>query len=728
MKLRKPFGIFDQAVQPLLVALVVAANLLSAGALAAQEIDVYKRPVQIEPSHDFDVLHYRVTLAFDLKAKTFQGENHITLTALRDGWNQCQLHAVDLKVSAVLDSDGRALVFHQGDGLLDINFAQEYSFGDKVEFKVAYQGSDPPLGLYFDDEAPDHPQMVSTDSFPNNARRWIPCYDYPHDKVTQELIITAPIGNKVLSNGWLVSTSNDPKAATTTWHWLQEKPHATYLFMLAIGPFAVIKDSYGEIPVSSWVYPDAAENAKWIFAKTPEMLEFYSELFDFPYPWAKYDQVTTPHVGGGAEATSATVLGQDVIHDRRAEQDFTWEWIIAHEIAHHWWGDLITVREWSHTWLHESFATYSDYLYTDYERGSEEGAWDLKGKKERYLQEAQNRYMRPIVFDRYEHPVDNFDNHTYPKGAAVLHMLRFVLGDDAFFAALSQFLNEHAYQVVDTHDFMNTVKDVTGQNFDWFFEQFLFKPGHLVLEVSTTWDADQKVLHLQINQVQDTSTGVPIYRIPVEIGLVTSEGKRIEKVWLDQAEHSFQFQLAERPLLVRFDEGNRLLKQWSFPKEVSELLYQAENDDVIGRDWAIRELVRHSNSAAVISFLLERSRSDSFWAVRKAAVEVLQSLNSGNQNDHDDHYISLLTDSSSKVRVAALRALMSSGNGSHLALFRARFEKDDSYLAQAEALRAIGRVGSLEDLDFLQQASAMPSPRGVLKRAADQAIAEIRAR
>jgi aminopeptidase N len=138
--------------------------------------------------------------------------------------------------------------------------------------------------------------------------------------------------------------------------------------------------------------------------------------------------------------------------------------------------------------------------------------------------------------------------------------------------------------------------------------------------------------------------------------------------------------------------------------------------------------VRHSNSAAVISFLLERSRSDSFWAVRKAAVEVLQSLNSGNQNDHDDHYISLLTDSSSKVRVAALRALMSSGNGSHLALFRARFEKDDSYLAQAEALRAIGRVGSLEDLDFLQQASAMPSPRGVLKRAADQAIAEIRAR
>ena len=725
MKRLNPFRIFEQAVQPLLVALVVATNLFSAGALVAQEIDIYKRPVQIEPSHDFDVQHYRVTLAFDLEAKTFQGENHITLTTLRDGWNQCQLHALELEVNSVVDSNGRALVFHQNDGLLDVTFAHEYSFGDKVEFTVAYQGSDPPLGLYFDEESPDHPLMVSTDSFPNNARRWIPCYDYPHDKVTQELIVTAPIGNKILSNGRLVSTSDDSKAGTTTWHWLQEKPHATYLFMLAIGPFAVIKDSYGEIPVSSWVYPDAAENAKWIFAKTPAMLAFYSELFDFPYPWAKYDQVTTPHVGGGAEATSATVLGQDVIHDHRAEQDFTWEWIIAHEIAHHWWGDLITVREWSHTWLHESFATYSDYLYTNHERGPEEGAWDLKGKKERYLQEAQNRYMRPIVFDRYEQPGDNFDSHTYPKGAAALHMLRFVLGDDAFFAALSQFLKEHAYQPVDTHDFMNTVKDATGQNLDWFFEQFIFKPGHLVFEVGTTWDVDKKVLHLQINQVQDTSTGVPIYRVPVEIGLVTSEGKRVEKVWLDQAEHSFQFQLHERPLLVRFDEGNQLLKQWSFPKEQIELLYQAQNDDVIGREWAMRELARYPNDAAVLAFLIERSRNDSFWAIRKAAIEVLQFRNSGNQNEL---YISLLTDSNSKVRVAALRALASSADPSHLALFRERFDQDDSYLAQAEALRAIGKLGNLEDLGFLQRASSMPSPRGVLKQAANRAIAEIRAR
>jgi aminopeptidase N len=725
MKRLDLLGTLGRAVQSPLLAFVLAANFLSVGALVAQEADIYERPVQIEPSHDFDVQHYRVTLAFDLEAKTFQGENHITLTALRDEWNRCRLHAVELEVISVVDSDDRELAFHQIEGLLDIDFAQEYKFGDKVEFKVAYRGSDPQLGLYFDEESPDHPRMVSTDSFPNNARRWIPCYDYPHDKVTQELIVTAPIGSKVLSNGRLVLTSDDPEAGTTTWHWHQEKPHSTYLFMLAIGPFVVIKDSYGEIPVNYWVYPKDAEHAKWIFAKTPEMLDFFSELFGFPYPWAKYDQVTTPHVGGGAEATSATVLGQNVIHDLRAEQDFTWEWILAHEVAHQWWGDVITLREWSHTWLHESFATYSDYLYTHHERGPDEGAWDLKSKKERYLQEAQSRYLRPIVFDRYDHPGDNFDSHTYPKGAAVLHMLRFVLGDDAFFAALSEFLNTHAFQAVDTHDFLNTVKDATGQNLDWFFQQFLYKPGHPVFDVSTTWDADSNVLHLKVAQLQDTSAGVPIYRIPVDIGLVTRAGKLVEKIWLDQVEHSFQFQLPERPLLVRFDEGNRLLKQWSFRKELAELLYQARNDDVIGREWAIRELVRHPDDALVFPLLVERSRNDSFWAVRRAAIEVIQLLNS---EDQDDLYISLLTDSNAKVRVAALRALVSSGEPSHLALFRERFDRDDSYLAQAEALRAIGKVGDSEDLDFLERASAVPSPLGVLGQAASQAIAEIRAR
>jgi aminopeptidase N len=704
-------------------ALLIA--LLAAAAPGAQQVDLQARPQRVEPSRDFDVEHYRVTLGFDLEARSFTGENRVTLTALRDGWDRCLLHATGLRIDAVRGADGAALAFrHEGDEVW-IDFPRPRAFGERVEFTVAYRGHDPERGLYFDDETAEHPRMVSTDSFPDNARRWIPLYDQPHDKVTQEMIVTAPRGNRILSNGRLVGVTEDAAAGTTTWHWSQELPHSTYLFMLAIGPFERIEDEYEGIPVTAWVYPQDVEDARWIFAKTPEMLRFYSELFDYPYPWAKYDQVTTPHVGGGAEATSATVLGQQVIHDRRAEQDFSWEWILAHEIAHHWWGDLTTLREWSHTWMNESFATYSDHLYTRHAFGEDAGAWDLKGKKEQYLHEARTRYMRPIVFDRWESPGDNFDRHTYPKGAAVLHMLRFELGDAPFFAVLRRFLREHAFQPVDTHDFLATVKDTTGRNLDAFLGQFLFHPGHPVFEVAASWDEAAGELELRVDQVQDTSRGVPVYDLPVEVGLTTAAGKQVVRLRLDEAEEVFRFPLPAPPLLVRFDEGNHLLKEWRFPKGRAELLFQARHDDAIGREWAVRQLGDAAGEAEVREVLRGLAGADPFWAVRAAAVEA---LGAADPAAHRGVLLASTEDPHSQVRVAALRALLRAMDPTDLPVFRQRFAEDDSYVVQAEALRAIGRVGSAADLPLLEAASQVSSPRQVLARAAAEAIASIRRR
>ncbi|MDH4045374.1 MAG: M1 family metallopeptidase, partial [Gemmatimonadota bacterium] len=426
--------------------LAVAVSLCCSFPLAAQQVDVWSRPVQVERSRSLDFIHYRVSLTVDLDAKVFQGENQITLTPLADAVDHCVLDVEELVITGAADAAGQELVYVQGDTSVAITLREPLAYGDTITLKVAFRGDNPQEGFFFDDAGDDHPQMVSTDSWPDEAHHWIPLYDYPNDKVTHELVVTVPEGNRVLSNGRLVGVAEDEAAGTTTWHWSQEQPHATYLFMLAIGPFTVIEDSLGSLPVNYWVYPEAADEARWIFAKTPRMIAFYADLFDYPYPWAKYDQVTTPHVGGGAEATSATILGDGVIHDRRAEQDFSWERVLAHEIAHQWWGDLITLREWSHTWLNESFGTYADYLWTRHEHGEDEGAWALLGKKNAYLREAHTRYIRPIVFNRYERPHDNFDSHTYPKGASILHQLRFVLGDGPFFRALGAFLDAHAFE------------------------------------------------------------------------------------------------------------------------------------------------------------------------------------------------------------------------------------------------------------------------------------------
>ncbi|MFG1691575.1 M1 family metallopeptidase, partial [Gemmatimonadota bacterium] len=563
----------------LAVSLALVSNL-TLQPLGAQEVDVWSRPVQTERSRTFDFIHYRVSLTFDLDGKVFRGDNRITLAPLAGGVDRIELDAEEIIIERVVDGSGAELPFQLSDTSVFIALPGPLPYGDTVHITVAYRGENPRGGFFFDDAGDGHPQMVSTDSWPDEAHHWIPLYDYPNDKVTHELIVTVPEGNKVLSNGRLVGVTEDEGARTTTWHWSQDLPHSTYLFMLAIGPFTVIEDSLGDLPVSYWVYPGAEEDARWIFEKTPRMISFYGELFDYPYPWAKYDQVTTPNQGGGAEATSATILGDGVIHDRRAEQDFSWERIIAHEIAHQWWGDLITLREWSHTWLNESFGTYSDYLWTRHEKGDDEGAWDLLGKKNQYLREAHTRYQRPVVFNRYDRPHDNFDSHTYPKGACILNQLRYLLGDEPFFRTLSAFLHEYAFEPVDTHDFMKTVKEVTGRNMDWFFEQFIFRPGHPVFEVTSDWNGAAGEIRLSVAQLQDRDHGVPIYRMPVQIGIVTPSRKRVETVWLEKERDTFVFPSQEEPLLLRFDEGNWLLKEWSYEKSVDELLYQSRHDDV----------------------------------------------------------------------------------------------------------------------------------------------------
>ncbi len=686
------------------------------GFVLGQEIDVWNRPVQAERSRDFDFIHYRVSLIFDLDAKVFEGENRITLTPLSDDIHRIQLDAEDLTVETAFDIDGRQIPFEQSDSSVVFVLPEPLAYGDTSRLTVTYRGEGSRDGFFFDDATHDHPQMVSTDSWPDEARNWIPLYDYPNDKVTHELIVTVPEGNRVLSNGRLVEVTEDSTAGTSAWHWSQDLPHSTYLMMLAVGPFSVIEDSLGSLPINYWVYPDAVEDARWIFAKTPRMIEFYSELFGYPYPWAKYDQITTPHVGGGAEATSATILGERAIHDRRAEQDFSFETVIAHEIAHQWWGDLITLREWSHTWLNESFGTYSDYLWTRHENGEDEGAWALLGKKNAYLSEAHNRYIRPIVFNRYERPGDNFDSHTYPKGAVILHQLRFLLGDEAFFRTLSFFLHEFAFEPVDTHDFMKTVKEITGRNMDWFFEQLVFKPGHPKFEVRSEWDALAGQIRLDVDQVQSREHGVPIYRFPVQIGIVTESGKRVETVWLENEHDTFTFPSAEEPLLVRFDEGNWMLKEWTYDKSVEELLYQARHDDVVGREWAVRELADFGEEGEVAEELEAIVFDDPFWAVRLAAVETVSSV---------EVLRPAATDANSRVRRAAIRVLGELENPNLVEFFRATYDADSSYQVQAEALRAIGRSGDQSQLDFLRQASEMDSPRDVIRLAAEWAIDRI---
>lgn len=593
------------------------------------QTNIWERPQQAERERTFDALHYRIELEFDLDNKSFFGSNTVSLKPLLGSFGQLNLDAREIIITKVLNGEGDKLEYSQDDESVSINLLKLYNADEELSVKVFYQGSDLSDGLFFHDSTDSYPKMVESNSWPDHARYWFPCYDFPNDKATHEVIVTVKKPFKVVSNGELVNLIEDEDY--NTYHWHQKKPHSTYLSMLSIAPFSVIKDSLGDLPVNYWVFKGDEENALRQFSGTPEIIEFFSRIYDYEYPWSKYDQVIGPKQGGGAEATSATILGLGVIHDPDPDKDANWNRIIAHEIAHQWWGDLITLRTWSEAWMNEGFGTYSDYLYTEYFRGEIEASLEIKRKKEAYLREANNRYKRPIVFTRYNRPQDNFDSHTYPKAASVLHMLRSMIGDEAFFKVLSHFLHKHEFGVVDTHDFMISVKESIGKNLDWFFNQWIYKPGHPVFEISKKWNKETGELKLRIVQIQDTVNGVPVFIMPVIIGLY-KEGEEplVEGLWLDDRVKEFSWYLPAKPDMVRFDEGNILLKEWTYKKEFNELAFQITNDDAIGRIWAIEQLdnvFENKLSDEARGLLEDLVVKDPVWAVRLAALDCLYSMN-----------------------------------------------------------------------------------------------------
>jgi len=696
--------------------------VLSPLIVLAQPPELMNRPRHSERSRDYDALHYRLAFIFDDAASAYTAEDTVTLASLKDGLTSCALDAEDLTVTAVVDAAGDPLAYSLTAGQLLVTLSKPVAYGEKASFTIRFSQSRPKSGLTFIAGTADHPPQINTYSWPELSRHWFPCFDSPNDKASSEVIATVRSGWKVLSNGKLMGVRENPAAGTSTWHWLQSEPHPTYCVMLAAGPFEIVRDSLGTLPVDYWVYPEDVPAAPRSFGKTPRMIEFYGKTFAVPYPWAKYDQVCVAGSGGGMEATTATILGHSTIHDERAEQDFPSDGLVAHELAHMWWGDFVTERSWADVWLSESFATYAEYLWTRHDRGEDEGALNLEEKKSSYLEEARTRYIRPIVFDRFNDPWDIMDGHSYPKGAAVLHMLRFVLGDEPFFRSLAAFLRKFAYASADTHDFATVVKDTTGQNLDWFFDEWLLKPGHPIFQVAWTWDETSRSVRLEVHQVQDASKNIPIFRMPVAIGLHGLDGLEVRTVWIEKNDGTFELAAPWKPAAVEFDHGHNLLMELRFDRSTEELLFGLERFDAVGRIGAARDLGRRLEQPEVRPALERAAETDGFWAVRSAAVDSLAAVVS---SEESQFLKARLSDPNSRVRAAAVRALGSRGGRDLSADLKRRFRNETSYLVQAEILAAFGLCGGPGDRPFLESAALLSSPYGLLKRSAAAALIKI---
>jgi aminopeptidase N len=641
-------------------ALLAAAPLLIAASLTAQAparsgtVGAYDPPrTWSVRTPSFDLQHQRIALRFDLARRLLTGEATTRVVILGQPTDSVRLDAANLTIDAATDARGKRLKFTADTAGVTVRLPKRAQPGDTISFTLRYR-TVPERGAYF---VPRR-RVVWTQGEAIETRSWVPTYDAPNDKTTWEFLVTADTGLSVLSNGRLVEVTRTADGAHQVWHWSQELPASTYLYSVVVGPFTVLRDHWRGIPVDYWVATDTIDAGWRAFGETPSIIETYSQLLGVNFPWAKYDQAIIPDFTyGGMENVSATTQTDLALHAAGAEPEQSGRGLNAHELAHQWFGDLITSATWAHIWLNEGLTSYMESVHREKSRGwdaGQESWWD----QQQEAMAADLNQERPLVWGQQppgEDPIQLFfSGHVYPKGAQLAHQLRRLLGDSVFWAGMRQFLTGNAYRPVETRDYAIAFEQVSGRDLDWFFDQWAYGIGYPKVRVARQWDPDGKALHLTVEQLQQIDSLHPLFRFPVTVRVTTRDSVVRQELMITKQSETFVLALPSTPLSLRFDEGGWLLGTIMTDQTPAELADMARHDlEWAARNWALRQLEGSdaSEAASARRFIVLNEHSES---LREEAVRQLKADRS---EDARRIVASALHDPSSGVRAAALAVI-----------------------------------------------------------------------
>ena len=664
----------------------------------------------------FDLLHQKIEIRFDVPHRELFGTVTTRLVIMQGGGptDTVRLNAENLTIDAATDARGRALRFTADTAHVTVRLTRRAAVGDTVELAVRYHGT-PERGLYF---VPRR-NVIWSQGEATETRAWIPTYDAPNDKTTWEFLVTADSTLRVLSNGRLAEVTPVNSGAQRVWHWVQNKPASTYLYSVVAGPFTVLKDQWRGIPVEYWTYPDTV-NAAWrTFGETPAMIELYSQLLGVSYPWDKYDQSIIPDFTyGGMENVSATTQTDLALHPASGEPEASGRGLVAHELAHQWFGDLTTTADWADIWLNEGITTYMESVHNEKTRGWDAGQLSWWGQQQQAMQADQNE-VRALVWGNYQgdDPIALFfSGHVYPKGAQVAHQLRRLLGDSLFWAGMHRFLVDNAFKPVTTPDYAVAMEKTCRCDLDWFFDQWAYGIGYPKVRFTRHWDAAGKILHLVVAQTQTVDSLHPLFRFPATIRVLTREAVVRQEITVAKQQDTFAIPLPSAPLSFRFDDGGWLLGQVTGDLTPAELAEMAKHDlEFAARNWALQQLAGMTDSVVVDArrFIVLNEHSD---FLRQAALA---------QMTRDSNPVSLvvvksaLRDPESDVRAAALRALRTLDPAAALTAATAMYPSDPSINVRASALVTIARARGKDAVAMLVDATSPDQPRPIRQTAAN---------
>lgn len=664
------------------------------------------------PDRPGQVEHISLDLSLDIPNQSYRGTCTIALKPIRSGINRLTLDAVNLDIQSV-HVDNASQSFEYDGEQVHIQLDQSTQVGKQITIAIAYSVEKPQRGIYFiapDKHYPNKPTQVWTQGEDEDSRFWFPCFDYPGQLATSEIRVRVSKPSIAISNGELIHTEED--GDYKIYHWSQEQRHPTYLMTLAVGDFAEIQDEWNGKPVTYYVEKGREEDARRSMGKTPRMIEFFSDKYGYSYPFPKYAQVCVDDfIFGGMENTSTTLLTDRCLLDKRASLDNRGtESLVAHELAHQWFGDLVVIKHWSHAWIKEGMASYSEVMWTTEEYGLQDAAYYRLLEARNYLVEDSSRYRRPIVTHIYREAIELYDRHLYEKGSCVYHMIRAELGDELFWQAIHTFVQDNAHKTVETIDLLRAIEKATGRNLLFLFDQYVYRGGHPDFKVAYSWDGDSNLAKVTVTQTQakegDNGSSSDLFDLKLPIAFGYTQGSEVKEqesvtpsahfktftVRVHEHEQSFYFPLEEKPQFVSFDAGNHFLKTISLEYPLPELKAQLEFDpDPISRIYAAEALAKKGGLEAVkaLSSALLRDR---FWGVK---VEVAKQLAEIKLDQAFHGLVAGLKDEDALVRRAVVEALANIKTEDSYKALKPLVQKGDaSYYVEAAAAKALGGIAA----------------------------------
>ncbi|WP_027379700.1 M1 family metallopeptidase [Chryseobacterium daeguense] len=621
---------------------LLAGIFFSTNAAAQTETSGREKVYRATHTKVTELKHTKLKVNFDYQKEQMNGEEWLTAAPFFYPTNELTLDAKGMLIHEVaLDINGKKspLKYDYKDDVLKITLDKTYQKNQDYTVYIKYtsrpnevkqEGSaaiNDAKGLYFinaQGQDPDKPTQIWTQGETESSSAWFPTIDKPNQKTTQEIYMTVPDKYVTLSNGILKDSKKEANGLRTD-HWVMDKRHATYLFFMGVGEYAIVKDKWRNIPVDYYIEKEYEPYAKQIYGNTPEMMEFFSKKMGYDYPWAKYAQISgRDYVSGAMENTTATLHGSDILQKPgQLIDENTWEDTIAHELFHHWFGDLVTAESWSNLTVNESFANYSEYLWNEYKYGKDQADYHQMQDVNMYIHNPSD-FKKNLVRFNYDSREDVFDLVTYQKGGGILHMLRNYLGDDAFFAGMNDYLKSNEYQNAEAHQLRLSFEKVSGKDLNWFFNQWYFGSGNPKINYSYTFEPVKKQIAVTINQTQDQP-----FEFPLAIDVYDNGKPKRYNVWVNaEAKNTFNFDVSKNADLVNINADGVLLADITDTKTPEQYLMQFMNSREFKSKYnALNGIKDQVGKSPAATKLLAAAIKDPFFRTRIKALQLMDLSN-----------------------------------------------------------------------------------------------------